>query len=303
MVSWQVPGTTVRGRGRVVRSQVLATPLGPRHVAGLVREAADDDPVSEIRRTRVTPIKKVAMIAGLLTMFKRFVLAGVLAGSLLGLQAGALRGQLGGGLLGAAEVADDGQSLLLVGGWINGTAGNWRPLLGALGYRLRYESGSDEVVVWTANPFVGLRRQWRDTGLQLNLGYSFQDAPEGVSGARQISSGVTAGAQFDHGNDGPAMVQAIGNWSSGEEGYIWSRLRVAQRVASLGNGPFRVGVEGTAQGGESYRAFEVGPIVAWPVARGLTFVLGGGYRRAEPERSPASNHGYIRFDLVLIPRS
>lgn len=242
------------------------------------------------------------MLAGLLTTFKRFVFAGLVASSLLGVGAGSLSGQVGVGLLAAGEAADDGQSLLLAGGWLNATTGNWRPLLGALGYRLEYESGSETHTVWTANPYVGLRRQWRDTGLQLTAGYSFQDAPDVAGQARQITSGLTATGMFDHGNQGPSLVQAIGTWSAGDGGYVWSRLRIAQRIGSTVNGALRLGAEGTAQGGEQYRAYEAGPILSWPVARGTTFVLGAGYRRAEPEGSGASNRGYIRFDVVFIPQ-
>jgi cellulose synthase (UDP-forming) len=299
-LSYEVPGTAIRGSGRVVHCARIATPLGDRWVAGVLHDPATTDPMLiPTRISGLRHIRKVAMIAGIITTLKRFSFVLVLTGVALAARADATAAQTG--WLAGVEAAEDGQSLMLLGGWIGGTQGPWRPAAGFVAYRLAYDGSlGSSVDVWTANPWVGVRRQWGPNGVQASVGWAFQ-SEEAIAGLRRVSSGLTTAVHLDRGGNVATTAQLLASYSWGDDGYFWSRGRVAQKVMGDEVPRLRVGAEGTAQGGGGYRAYEIGPMVQWTPPGIASFVASAGYRRGDPDPGNASSTGFLRAEMVIIP--
>ncbi len=299
-LTYRVPGRDQLVAGRVRHCTPIRTPLGNRYMIGL-RTTGTIVRASRNGRKGLTRMKKVAMLAGLLTAFKRFVVVVALSAAGLSVAAAPSRAQVGTGYLAGAEAADDGQSLVLIGGWLNAARGPLMPIVGVIGYRLEHPAAAGSIEVWTANPFVGVRRQWNATGLQINAGYAFQSGEDPAGdGARRISKGPTTSLQVDHGGRDATAAQALASYSWGDERYLWSRLRGSTRIGGAGSGMIRMGAEATGQGGGGYRAYEVGPLVEWLSGSGFSVLAGGGYRRAVPEAGSASATAFVRLELLVL---
>ena len=297
-LTYHVPGTTIRGSGHVVHTRRVATPLGDRWAAGVLHVAEATDAVLIPRGTRPRLIEKIAMIAGLITTLKRFSTIVLTTGAVTLAAAGHAHGQSV-GALGGVEAGGDGQSLLLVGGWIGATGGTLRPVAGFVGYRLAYDApdgGTTEI--WTANPFVGLRRQWGPNGAQVNAGWSFQSDVV-AEGQRQNGSGLTTGFQIDRGGPVPTSASAIVSYAWEGEGYVWSRGRLATRVAGGETPRLRLGVETTAQGGGGYRAFEAGPLLEWLPPGRASVAVSSGYRRGDADPGEPESTAFFRAEVVI----
>ena len=299
-LSYEVPGSDIRGSGRVLHCARIVTPLGDRWVAGVRHDPETTDPVLVQRRgTRLSLIKKVAMVAGIITTLKRFSLVLILTGAALAARADATAAQTG--WMAGGEAAGDGQSLLLVGGWIGATEGPWRAVAGFVAYRLAYDgSTGGSVDVWTANPWVGVRRQWGPNGAQASVGWAFQ-SEEAIAGQRRVSSGLTTAAHLDRGGNVATAAQLIASYSWGDDGYFWSRGRLAQKVIGQEVPRLRLGAEGTAQGGGGYRAFEIGPLLQWTPPGIASFIASAGYRRGDPDPGTATSTSFVRAEMVIIP--
>jgi hypothetical protein len=299
-LSYEVPGTSIRGSGRVLHCARITTPLGDRWVAGMLHDPETTDPVLvHAHAGRMSLIKKVAMIAGILTTLKRFSFVLMVTGAAFAVSADAAAAQTG--WLAGGEAAADGQSLLLVGGWIGGTEGPWRAVAGFVAYRLAYDGpAGGSVDVWTANPWVGVRRQWGPNGAQVSVGWAFQ-SEEAIVGQRRVSSGFTTAGHLDRGGDVATTAQLIASYSWGDDGYIWSRGRLAQKVIGDEVPRLRLGAEATAQGGGGYRAFEIGPLLQWTPPGIASFTASAGYRRGDPDPGDAASTTFLRAEMVIIP--
>lgn len=300
---FHVPDTAIHGRVTVAHCSEVCTPFGAHYIAGAARGAgAGFHPLVEQRREG--PMRKVAVLAGLLTAARKFTFVALIA-CLSGTVPFAAEAQLSQGYLTGAERDSDGQSLLLLGGWISQPRQGWSPVLGVIAYRLAYaDHGSDAPVAWTANPFLGLRHQWTNGGLQLNAGYSFQRL-EGADelpdvGRQRVSSGLTMSLQGDYGAGAPRGAQALVNYSWDDGGYLWSRVRAGQKVFGGPSRFVRLGAEASAQGNDDYRAYELGPLFEWFAAPGLAIVGSAGWRRGVVTGATDNNVGYGRLELVLV---
>jgi len=301
--AYRVPGTPIEAAALAVFCRELNTPFGSRFVVGARHASGKVDDALFIDRQE-SNMRKVAMLAGLVTAVRRFgFVIGIGAGALAA--AGHAHAQIAHGLVTGADRASDGQTMVLLGGWLGGSGLGWSPVVGAIGYRLEVPDGGGPDVAsvsWAGNPFVGARRQWPDAGIQLNLGYSFQQTDDDdldPGAGPRVSSGLTTGAQADWGMAGPLSVQLMVTHSWDEGGYTWSRARLGRRVAG-GASEVRIGAELSAQGGETYRALELGPTLEWRVASGVAVGASGGWRRADDRSGAVEDLGYLRVELVLV---
>lgn len=297
-VRYHIPGTMMRGTGEVVNRQSIPTPLGERHILGLRRVAGSAEDGITIERPRLGMIRKVAMVAGLITAVRRFGFALAFGAGALAAAAGPAMAQLASGYLAGGEAADDGQNMQLLGLWLSGGNPEWRAVGGVIAYRLAWDDGvGGSTNVLTANPFIGVRRQWGATGAQANVGWSFENESV-AAGQRRVSSGLTTAFQLGRGGVVATSASALVSYSWGDDGYLWSRGRVAQRVVGDDERLLRLGVEATAQGGGGYRAWEVGPLLEWQPGA-FAFVTSGGYRHSRSGGSDSAGTAFVRLELVV----
>jgi cellulose synthase (UDP-forming) len=295
-----IPDTGIHGVATAAYCTELRTPFGARYVVG-ARRGAGTIETQLLGQRNEGKMKKVAILAGLITAARRFGIAALFA-ALAAAVPIAAAAQITRGVLTGAERDSDGQSLYLLGGWLGGARAGWNPVAGITAYRLEY--GDDAVastVVWAANPYVGLRHQWAAGGVQANVGYSFRDMDDGAfdpSGRQQVTSGLTTGVQADLGADA-FHTQTIATYSWGDDNWLWSRLRASQRVAGAGAGWLRAGADLVYQGNDSYHAYEAGPVLEWRAAPGVAVVAGGGWRHGVVSGGTSSDLGYARLELVL----
>jgi hypothetical protein len=242
---------------------------------------------------------KVAMLAGLIAASKRFALALALGAAALA-TAEPVRAQINHGLLTGAERGSNGQSMILLGGWAGVSGLGWNPVAGVIGYRLDVSAANDDVS-WAANPFLGLRHQWRTGGAQMNLGYSFTraGASDGV-GAPRVYSGLTTGAQIDWGANSAVDGQIIASDAWSGDGYAWSRARLGTHMAGTRDGAqLRAAAEVSLQGDDTYTGLEAGPLLQWRSPGGVTLGAGAGWRRAPADAGQTENLSYFRVEMVI----
>jgi hypothetical protein len=233
---------------------------------------------------------------------KRFCIAVAVLGAAVLLSPRAAEGQLTRGVLTGAERDSEGQSMLLAGGWVGRAGLGWNPVAGVIAYRLAYGDDAAATVVWAANPYAGLRRQWSRGGLQANVGYSFRD--DGVAdfdpaGRQQVTSGLTTGLQGEYAATRAVSFQGIATYSWGDDGYLWSRGRALHAVGDVDVSAVRLGADLVYQGNETYHAYEAGPVLEWRAWSGVALIAGAGWRRGVVPHVDTHDLAYARLEFVL----
>ena len=298
-IVYRVPGTDIRGRGRVVFSRAEETPIGVRFAIGVRR----------IQRVRREPQRGRNM--QIPEVLKRAsTLLAIVAGLALGQPAAA---QLQPVVYGAAESDTEGLTLLLLGGAVSTTNPGLGVVAGVTGYSLSFPTGlgNETARVAAVQPYVGPRFLWSTGAVQATVGYQFLDtADEGEEafgtplGGRE---GVVTALQGNYWGTGARSAQAIVSYNWGSE-YAWGQLRALQLVGTPGGIPLSLGAELVAQGGGTgdtalepdYQAIQFGPAVE--VAFSPGFRLAGVVGMKSDNRPQEKDFfPFFKLDFVLIP--
>jgi hypothetical protein len=207
--------------------------------------------------------------------------------------------QVAAGYVGAAEAADNGQQVYLVGGWLTRARTGWAPTANVFAYRIELASGSEMDGIWAVNPAVGMRRQLSNGSVQGTVGYTWQSATGDIPGAaRRVGSGVTNALQADYWGTGANPGQLIVSHSWGGAGYTWSRARAGHRVAQSEAGAIVLGAELGWQGNRVYKAVDVGGVLEWR-RHPLGLVATAGYRSVQ--EGATGSAPYMSLAAVIIP--
>lgn len=304
-IRFDVADAGLKGAGRVAYCRPLPTAMGVRYLVGVER-LPGSGPWVVLEKRREVSMRRVAMLAGLLLPLRRFGLVGALLIGSVAATATPAAGQLDHGFVGSVEGVEGGQNLVLGGGWLTRAGTGWAPVGTLIAYRLQIPSAPADIVQWGLNPAVGGRHQWESGAVQATVGYAWQWIDDGLedislAGSQQVTSGVTNTLQADFWGDGSTTASAIGTYSYGNEGYFWSRVRAARKVAGGPGSALRLGAEASAQGTDGFRAYEIGPALEWAPNAHVAFVFAAGWHRADPELGTADDRVYARLDMVVLP--
>ncbi|HZD05746.1 MAG TPA: hypothetical protein VE173_12540, partial [Longimicrobiales bacterium] len=280
----------------------IPTALGTRFMV----EVALEEGGSRHRRVPTTPmIKKVAaMLILALTPLRRLLVVGALLAGTLAASNLSAQSTLTGGAVFSGELGEGQRSFLLAGGWLTRSGAGWSPLASVIAYHLRYPVvGQDPRSMEAINPAAGLRRGWSAGGIQGTVGYAWQwnddEEVRAVPGLQRVSEGVTTALQGNYWGDGRQAAQAILSYSWGGDGYLWSQARGTHRVAGVGGGDLRLGVEGSVEGSQGIDAWAVGPVLDLGLS-GQALLFATGVRRLDPDVGESTNLWYMRLDVVLL---
>ena len=307
-IAFDVPGTGIDGRGRVVFTRSIETPLGVRFAVGVKRQrdASVHEKTKETgRKGRMSGRDVVRQAAGLV------VAAALLAG---GATAPAAAQGLQPVVYGATEFDAEELQLYLLGGAVH-TAGLGLGFGGGVtAYHLRYDAGgvdgdaSQTAVV----PQALVRWAWPTAAVQAGVGYAFISGDEGLAGAPGGGEdGIVTSLQGNYwGTDSRVLAQGIANYNW-ESGYLWTNLRATRRVARLAGRPLGLGGEFTFQGDlegdddllidtEEYEALQAGLVADYQVSPPfrLTGVAGGKSTNVDGQDDVFP---YVKLEFVWIP--
>jgi hypothetical protein len=295
-IRYQVPGTAIRGRGRVVHAHALETPAGVRFAMG-VRHVGSKSPKVNEENHEMNVIR---------TMRRASVVA--LAALTAALVPTATEAQLSAVVHGGTEVDTEGFQIFVLGAGLTRAGLGLSPSVSVVGYHLR-DSRLDAPTV-TRNavaPMVGLRQQWQTGAVSAHAGYLFSDGegtgvlPGSPAGG---GDGVLTAVQANYWSPAATSAQAIAsyNWNAN---YIWTNLRGSQGLGRIGGPPtIALGAEVQFQGQleqeAGYRAVQagvLGEIHVAPQVR-LIGVVGGKTDNVEmhPEVFP-----YFKLEFVAFP--
>ncbi|HEX2092325.1 MAG TPA: glycosyltransferase, partial [Longimicrobiaceae bacterium] len=291
LLSFHVPGTTIRGRGHAVFSRATETPLGVRFAIG----------VRQIREVQTQPkTEKKMRIPFVLRRASGLLCLAAVLGAVERAEA-----QIQPVVYGAAEVDTEDMSIFLLGVALNTTNPGLGLVIGVTGYSLTIPTGVDETGQYLAvQPYIGPRLSWATGAVQATAGYQFlmdeEDTPAfgAPSGTREGLVTALQGNYWGTGNR-TALVIASYNW---EAEYFWGEAQGLQR---LGEGPLRLGAEVIAQSGGSgpepdYRSIQFGPVVEYEFSP--AFRLTGSVGAKSDNRPQSSDFfPYFRATFVLIP--
>ncbi len=303
-IEFEVPDAGLKGAGRVAYCHPLPTAMGTRYLVGLER-LPGAGPWVVLEKRREVSMRRIAMLAGLLLPLRRFGLVGAVVLGAAAAAAVPASAQVEQGFVGSIEGVEGGQHLLLAGGWLTRGGPGWAPVGTLIGYRLQVPAEPADLVQWGLNPAAGGKRQWEGGAVQATVGYAWQwmdDGVPGVSlpGSQRGTSGVTHTLQAIYWGDGTTSASAIGTYSWGDGGYYWTRARAARRVAGGDGGALRLGAEASAQGGDAFDAYEIGPALEWAPGSRFAFVAASGWRRVKAGDA-SDDRVYARIDLVVMP--
>lgn len=303
VVHFEVPGTRVRGSGKVVFARAIETPIGVRFAVGVQRKRKLDLGTGTGVEERMQTSKVIGR-AG----------KAAVAGLALALAAAPARAQIQPVVYGASEIDTENLRLFLLGAAVSspGTGLGWTA--GLSGYHLTYPIGADDTESVTAvQPSVGVRYGTTTGAVSASVGYQFVSGggdddvvPGSVVGAPGGGEdGVLTQLQANYWGDGTRMGQAIAvyNW---EAEYLWTNFRGTQRVFDTGDGDTGVnlgaeaGFQGGGSGNADYQAFQVGGVVEYQASPALRLigVVGGkaDNRDEAPEIFP-----YVKLEFVTMP--
>lgn len=212
---------------------------------------------------------------------------------------------------GSVEVAGFGEGSALLGTSITSGVRGWGPVATLVGQTYRYRSGlGTHAQAWAISPSLGLVRTTDVGAVQGSVGYTFVHA-EGLAGTVNrdgllgveggTKSGVFVSGQGNYWGTGENTAQAIASYGFASE-YLWSRLRVAHRLAPSAT-PIYVGGEvvfqGTQQTTPSVWRYQVGPTIEYRVTPEFRVGASAGYRGGN---NNAAGTGYARVEFLLLSR-
>lgn len=300
VVHFEVPGTRVRGSGRVVFARAIETPIGVRFAVG-------------VQRKRRLEIGTGTGVEGMMQTSKTIGRAGKAAVAAVALAlASPAAAQITPVIYGATEFDTEDLRLYLLGASVSsgGTGLGWTA--GASAYHLTYPVGADDTEsVTSVQPNVGVRYGWPTGAVAATVGYAFvsggdddttPSTPVGAPGGGE--DGVLTQLQGNYWGDGYRNGQVIAVYNWGAE-YLWTNARGTQRVFDTGDATgINLGAEAGFQGGgtgdEDYQAFQAGGVVEWqasPAVR-LIGVVGG---KSDNRDDAPSVFPYVKLEFVALP--
>jgi hypothetical protein len=196
---------------------------------------------------------------------------------------------------------DTEQTLLVLAGLSAGPGGlGLSPVIGVMGYYLRFDVGDRSVNVWTVRPNAGLRYGFQGGAWQARVGYAFTSRDEGVPDLviqdAAGGDGVVVSTALDWwGTGGPLGAQLLGAYNFGSES-LWTRGRLTTRVTQpAAGGGMHVGGEVALLHSPGFTAWQPGAVINWHTPGGTILGLGVGLKISED----APNATYFRGEVVL----
>lgn len=297
-IRFRVPGSEIRGRGRVVFSRAEETPIGVRFAIGVRRNQKSEREPQTGRNMRIPEALRRAS-----------TLLALPLGLAVAVPATA---QFQPVLYGAVELDAEDMLLLLAGGAVNTTNHGLGLVAGVTAYNLTYPTGlfGETSQLTAVQPYAGPRWLWGSGAVQATVGYQFLDAEvdaddEGVVGAPGGGEeGVVTALQLNYWGTGEQTAQAIVSYSLGSE-YAWGQLRGLQRMGAPGGLPLRLGAEVVAQGGgagpgEDYQAIQFGPVAELEISPAFRVGVTAG---AKSDNRPQARDffPFFKADFVILP--
>jgi cellulose synthase (UDP-forming) len=299
VLHFEVPGTKVRGTGRVVFARAIETPIGVRFAVGVQRRRRMDiGPGKGVERMEIT---KVMGRAG-----KAAVAAVALA---LASPAGA---QLEPVVYAATEFDAEDLQLYLVGASVSSPGQGLGWTAGVSAFHLVFPAGEDDTqTLNSVTPAAGVRYGFTGGAVAATVGYALvsggddDDAtPDNVIGAPGGGEdGLVTQVQANYWGDGYRSGQAIALYNFGAE-YYWTNFRGSQRIFDTGEASgLNLGAEAGVQGGGDgdYQAFQAGVLAEYQLNPALRLVGVVGGKSDNRDGSP-SLFPYIKLEAVALPR-
>lgn len=300
VVHFEVPGTRIRGTGRVVFARAIETPVGVRFAVGVRRGRRTEFGTDTGVETRMQTSKGIGR-AG-----KAAVAALALA------MAAPAEAQLQPVVYGASELDTEDLRLFLLGASVSapGTGLGWTA--GVSGYHLTFPAGNGDTRSLTSvQPSAGVRYGTTTGAVSASVGYAFVSAdaddeggPVGVGAPGGGEDGVLTQLQANYWGDGRRMGQAIAVYNWGAE-YLWTNLRGTQRVFGTGaesgvNLGAEAGFQGGGTGDDDFQAFQLGGVAEYQLnpALRLVGVVGG---KSDNRDDAPSVFPYVKLEFVALP--
>jgi cellulose synthase (UDP-forming) len=301
VVHFEVPGTRIRGTGRVVFARAIETPIGVRFAVGVQRKRRIDFGTGTGVEAVETRMKTNKVIGP----------AGKAAVAALAMAVSApAAAQLQPVVYGASEFDTQDLRLFLLGASVSspGTGLGWTA--GVSGYHLTFPVGNDDTQSLTSvQPSAGVRYGTSTGAVSGSVGYAFVSGDDANSG-RAVGApgggqdGVLTQLQANYWGDGTRNGQAIAVYNWGAE-YLWTNLRGTQRMFDRGDGAgvnlgAEAGFQGGGRGDEDYQAFQLGGVAEYqlnPAVR-LIGVVGG---KADNRDEAPSVFPYVKLEFVALP--
>lgn len=300
-IRFGVPGTGIEGRGRVVFTRSIETPLGVRFAVGVRRQK---DASVHVKTGRNGKMRN--------DMLKRAAGLFAVMGALLG-ASGPAAAQIGGlqpVVYGAAEADAEDLRLGLIGVSLNTPGLGLGFGVGVSAYVLSFDAGASDGEQTAVAPQALIRWQAPTWALQGGVGYIFIEGDEGVVGGAPGGGedGVITSLQGNYwGTDNRTLAQAIASYNVGGE-YLWTNARASRRVADFGEGGLNLGAELGFQGdlgdqpvgADGYQALQAGVVAEYQVNPSLRFsgVVGGKSTNVDTQEDLFP---YAKLEFVLIP--
>lgn len=300
LVRFEVPGTGVRGTGRVVFARAIETPIGVRFAVGVQRR----------RRVDIGPVKGVQRMQAsrLLGRAGKAAVAGI--GIALTLAAPAAA-QLEPVVYAATEFDAEDLRLYLAGVSVSTPGTGLGFTAGVSAFHLVFPVGEDDTqTLNSVTPAVGVRYGIEGGAVAATVGYALvsggdEDAEPGtvVGAPGGGENGLVTQLQGNWWDDGRRMGQAIALYNWGAE-YYWTNFRGSMRVLDTGeNTGLNAGLEAGVQGGGNgdYQAFQAGGLLEYQLSPGLRLVgvVGG---KSDNRDESDGVFPYVKLEAVALPR-
>jgi hypothetical protein len=217
--------------------------------------------------------------------------------------AGSASGQLV--TYGVGEVGARETRFLLLGAALSGGGTGWKPVVSAQAYHLSFRGGSRNVFA----PSGGLVYQTAGGAWQGRVGYSFVSGDNdlnrttGTSAAAASEDGVFTVLQGDYWGTGARSAQFISSYNF-EDGFLWGRVRSAQRIGGVESRVMLGGeVGGFVTGSPSpWWSMFLGPTLRYKVSNDFALTGAVGYAAGPDRFGGGTAYGKIDF-VYLIPFS
>lgn len=299
LVRFEVPGTGVRGTGRVVFARAIETPIGVRFAVGVQRR----------RRVDIGPVKGVERMQ--VSRFLRRAGKAAAVGITVALAAPA-QAQLEPVVYAATEFDAEDLQLYLAGVSVSTPGTGLGFTAGVSAFHLVYPAGNgDTGTLNSVTPSAGVRYGIEGGAVAATVGYALVDSgdedntiPDNVIGAPGGGEdGLVTQVQANWWGDGRRSGQAIALYNFGAE-YYWTNFRGSTRVIDTGdytglNAGLEAGIQGGGDGG--YQAFQAGALLEYQMTPGIRLVGVVGGKSDNRDDSP-SVFPYIKLEAVALPR-
>lgn len=297
LVRFEVPGTGVRGTGRVVFARAIETPIGVRFAVGVQRRRRMD--IGAVKGVERMQVSRLLGRAG----------KAAVAGFALALAAPAAA-QLEPVVYAATEFDAEDLQLYLAGVSVSTPGTGLGFTAGVSAFHLVFPTGAEGTQTLNSiTPAVGVRYGVEGGAVAATVGYSMvsgedDEDPTNVIGAPGGGEdGLVTQVQGNWWGDGRRSGQAIALYNWGAE-YYWTNFRGSTRVIDTGdytglNLGAEAGVQGGGDGG--YQAFQAGGLVEYQLTPGLRLVGVVGGKSDNRDNSP-SIFPYVKLEAVALPR-